>query len=156
MLNKIISGFEWVRKRLCPQRIYKYGKVGLFIDDDRFLIEKVFDYIGDYLCKLQNQYSYRLKGDGGFRPYFDWSLGFWINNRGAIKDIERSTGLDYVSVKDWEKESKRQRRNMDSKFEDKLEGRLKDVVKDINQGRSFVKENAEHRRKIYQQYGRNH
>jgi hypothetical protein len=155
MLNRLIDIFERVRRRFCPQRIYKYGKVGLAVHDDRSIAEKVFDYLHILLYGLKVKHEHKQRGDIGFRPYFDWSLGLWINNRSAIRDIERQTGLEYVTVKEWEKESGKQRRYMDEKFENKLEKRLGDVIKDINQGRSFLKENREKRRKIYQQYGRN-
>ena len=151
MINKAIQLYELIRRHYCPQRIYKYGKLGLAVDDDRTAMERLFDSIGTYLYNSQKRIK---QHDTGFRPYFDWSLGLWINSRGAIKDIERQTGLDYVSIKDWEKESVKQRRYMDEKFEAKLESRLVDVVKDINQGRSFVKENKQKRQEIYQKYGK--
>jgi len=151
MISKL---FYSVRRKLCPKRIYKYGKVGLGIHDDRSSKEKLFDWIESCVEEYERRRTHKIISDNGFRPYFDWSLGLWINNRGAIKDIERSTGLDYVSIKDWEKESAKQKKHMEDKHTDKIRKGVEQIKRDINNGRSFVKENTEKRREIYKQYGR--
>ena len=151
MISKI---FDRIRYNLCPKRIYKYGKVGLHVHDDRTIKEKLFDWIESWVEEYERRRQHKIISDNGFRPYFDWSLGLWINNRSAIKDIERSTGLDYVSIKDWEKESAKQRKYMDEKHTAKIAKGVEQIKRDINNGRSFVKENTEKRREIYKQYGR--
>lgn len=149
----LVKLFSIIRRKYCPQRLYKYGILGLEMFDDRTFKEKAFDWVGNKLTTLIVKQEQR-RTDQGFRPYFDWSLGLWINQRGAIKDIERSTGLEYVTVKDWEKESAKQRAYKDKAFEDKLEKRIVNVMKDINQGRSFIKEKEAKRKEIYSKYGK--
>jgi hypothetical protein len=139
------------RKKYCPARIYKYGKVGLGIHDDRTKLEKLCDIVGDMLWQYDRKRA--MKESYAFRSYFDWSMGMWITSPYARKEIEKKLGMESISVNDWHKEWEKKKVRLEEYKEKKLQKGITEVLKDVNQGRSFIKESIEKRREIYNKYG---
>ena len=143
--------FELFRRRFCPIRIYKYGKVGLAIHDDRTRLEKICDRISDWIWEYERKKV--IKESYAFRPYFDWSMGLWITSPYARKEIEKKLGLESISVSDWQKEWDKKKVRLEEYKQKRLEKGIVEVIKDVKQGRSFQKESIERRRKIYEKHG---
>ena len=140
--------WKLIRERICPKRIYKMGTLGLSHFDDRTFKEKVCDWIDGYF-----NFREERKRTIVFRPFWDWSLGVYIRDKSDIKRIEKETGFEMVTIKDWERESKRQREIKDQDHLRKIEGQLKYVIHEVKQGRKFTQESAEKRRRICREQG---
>ena len=143
--------WQSIRPYICEKRIYRYGLIGAWVNDDRTTIERVCDKIDNWF--LTRVITNRQRGKTVFRPWFDWSMGRWISDKSDIKAIEKETGYEMVSVADWERESKRQRAIIDKSHEEHLENKLKGVIRDVQQGRKFTHESMEKRRRICRENG---
>jgi predicted DNA-binding protein YlxM (UPF0122 family) len=154
MIEKVYSLFQKLRGLYFPHRIQKYGLVGLSIYDDRTKLEKIIDAIDEKLLNLKLYEINIRQRQRGFKRYFDWSLGTWIDSTNKIKNLEKATGLTYSNIREWEKYKSLALKERDRMFEKKLSKDISEVVKEVKQGRSFIKESINTRRKIFDKYGK--
>jgi hypothetical protein len=147
--------FNWFRRKYCPIRIYRFGKVGLSVWDDRTKFEKVCDWIGDRLWELERK-KYVSRETYVFRPYFDWSLGLMITSPYARREIEKKLGKETITVSDWEKEQAKRMKLREDLHTKKIEEGVKRVLQDVKQGRSFQRESLDRRAEIFKQHGVKH
>ena len=152
--NKLDLIFSAIRRGFCPARIYKYGKVGLFVHDDRTIKEKIFDCIGDYITenKLKALHE-RSRKSSYFKRFFDYSSGIWINSVNDIKQHEKQNGFTYMSGSEHDREVKRIRAIKAQEWENEIHRDIENVVRDVKRGRKFTRENAEARAQIFRQHG---
>jgi hypothetical protein len=88
-----------------------------------------------------------------FRTYFDWSQGILIDSHEKALAVEKKLGYERVTVREWQDESKRQRKFIDEEHERIIEKKIHGVMHDISQGRKFTEESRNHREAIMKQYG---
>ena len=153
-LLEIIS--KIIRRHYCPRRLYRYGltaiKRGYF--DDRTKFEKVMDSIDEYVLDNQLKQRYmRAKLKSFFKPYFDHNWGVKINSLAEIKALEKAKGGEYVSVREWDEIRKKKDNERERVHLKQIESGIKEVIRDVRQGRSFKKEMREHQIKTCREHG---
>ena len=123
-----------------PKRLYKYGTTGLFIHDDRTWKEKLCDKIDGYLRRLELRWHIRKRSKAVWHSWFDVSTGTWITSMADIRRIEKEKGLVFTSFSDIDKEVAFQNKEKERKFRRDTRKYFGNAMRDIQQGRSFVKE----------------
>lgn len=126
-----------ISKYLPKQRLYKYGKLGLDLHDDRTFAEKVFDWLRKF-----NEKKYEIKNDSmRFKPFLDISTGKMITSMEEIKEREKN-GQMLVKPHEIAENAKRVKAYKREQHSRKIRAGLEQAVREIKQGRSFVREMA--------------
>ena len=140
MIDLIIS--IWHRFRPVKKRFYQYGTVALRfgLGDDRTKAEKICDAIDDYLANWQERKKIRRIERGCWKSFQCGSTGQTITSMADIRKIERERGWIYMDDRDIAKEAKRHAEYNKQRFNKKVKKDITQIIKDIKQGRSFVRE----------------
>ena len=131
-----------IRPRIAVKRLYKYGTVGLHTFDDRNWREKLADMVDKFFEREAHRNRQIM-----FRKYFDISLGIWINDKMDRRAIEKARNGEWVKMDDVHEANRKVKKYNDEMQVKRCEQRLKEITRDIKNGRSFVRENLEHREK---------
>ena len=151
MLKKLIQSL-WLKFRPIPRRFYRWGTVGLSIYDDRSQLERVCDRIDDFMAEW-NKRIYR-KDRSIWHSWYEPSIKRWIHGISDIKEIERKKGWNYMDFSDIEKEADFQHKEGLKKDKERAKEYLRKSIREIKQGRSFVKETQDRIRQNQYKVGR--
>ena len=134
--------WQKLRERISPKRIYKYGTVGLVVYDDRTKVEKICDMVDNYFFDIRQMRRYipANKDKVKFKPFRDISTGEWISSAGDIDKICKKKGLEYLRFDEIDRESGRYHKMNQAKFRKESKERLAGMIKELGQGKSYVKE----------------
>lgn len=140
MINLIIK--LWRKYRPVSKRFYRYGTVALKygLGDDRTKAEKICDAIDDYLADWQERKKIRKIERRAWKSFQCGSTGQTITSMADIRKIEREKGWIYMDDRDIAKEAKRHAEYNKQRFNKKVKKDLVQIMKDIHNGRSFVRE----------------
>lgn len=110
-MDKILQFlYKLYKKVRPPKRLYKYGTIGLKVNDDRTKAEKFWDkldeYWFNYMQKRQYKKAYRSYV---FRSYFDYGLGKVVSSNEEIRKKEKE-GYAYISDAELDRETAKRKR----------------------------------------------
>ena len=140
----------------CIQRFYKHNKSGWLIKDSRPIFLRFLMWLeGCSLITAIDAFICEPWKDTGqhWHTYFDWSQGIVIDSHEKALSVEKKLGYERVTVREWQDESKRQRKFIDEEHERIIEKKIHGVMRDISQGRKFTEESRNRREAIMKQYG---
>lgn len=132
----------WLKIRP-TRRLYPLGTLGFSIHDDRTPLEKISDRIDNILSALENRYNGPCRDRHIWHSYFDIGLGDYISSYQQIKKIEKEKGWAYLTPREIHEEAKKGYEEKKRKSEDRTRIVFDKAVREISQGRSFVKETKE-------------
>lgn len=100
--------YKLYKKIRPPKRLYKYGTIGLSVNDDRTKSEKFWDKIDDWWFEWEQNKRYRKAYQKQvWHSYFDVGLGKVVTSAEEIRAKEKQ-GYVYMSDREWERETSRQ------------------------------------------------
>lgn len=134
--------WQKLRNKLCPQRLYKYGKLGLKVHDDRSLKEKLFDWL-DSRIEIIDNVIFAVKQKPlkyVFHSFYDISTKQWITSVAQIKKIEKEKNLTFWTYDEMMKESARAKSKLIREQECEIKREIRERIEKIKAGKSYVKE----------------
>ena len=144
MLRHLVTHADalWKKYRLTPKRFYRYGTLGLGFYDDRTALEIVCDNMDSWFLKQREKFwiATHTPRKHIWHTFRDISTKNWISSMSDIKKIEKETGMTYISFSDIEKEADRSHNYIQKRNKENSKKYFGNVIREIKQGRSFVKE----------------
>ena len=146
--------WDMFRMKYCPTVLTQYGTVGIKngMPDERSIAEKICDVVSHYFAYQSECLRNSRAVWNGF-SYFDWGAGRKFTNMTDIHAYEHETGKKLIGWRDVEVERAKTRRFKEEDQVNKIAGKMKEVFHGIQKGKSYIRENAENRRKILRKYG---
>lgn len=133
---------DWIRKKICPRRLYSHGILGLWFDDDRTRLEKVFDYIDKIVNRIDayfKQPAYIRKQI--FHSFFDISTDQVISSVGQINAICKAQGVEFSTFREIKDEAKKTSRHNELKKNRMIKDGIKEILDNVShQRKSYKKE----------------
>lgn len=131
MLERLWNQF---RRKICPKRLYVYGTQGLFIRDDRTVLEKACDWIDEYFYQKRQEASQsRSKATRVWKENWIDGLG---NSHEVIKAHEKK-GYAYASQREWEQTASNAKRRMDKELTQRIHKKVEFVTSEVKKGRKY-------------------
>lgn len=126
--------FKKFRHYFCPARLYKYGKVGLFVNDDRTGLEKVCDRIDDYFESIRdNQRLIKANSQGRYRwhTYFEPALGMRVDDPSILRQHEKEGNI-WTTHQESERECAKTRARNKLEAKEKRKAGLREALGEIS------------------------
>ena len=140
-------------KQKDAELIFRYGTICRSVfGDQRNTWQKTCDRVNRYFFERRQAIRNGKAVWNGF-SFFDWGAGRKFTNMTDIHAYEHETGKKLIGWRDVEVERAKTRRFKEEDQVNKIAGKMKEVFHGIQKGKSYIRENAENRRKILREYG---
>lgn len=137
MLNKAHEIWKSIRRRVAPQRIYRFGTAGLSCFDDRTLVEKIFDKVDSWFLerkqKQRQERAYSLA----------WRSREWVDKMGntsqRIRESEKN-GYAYMTDREWTQIANNAKKRIKQEETARIKKKVEFAVSEIKKGRKYSQE----------------
>lgn len=130
----------WKKIRPVKKRIYRYGKVGLNVCDDRSKLERICDWLDGRIELLDAILSNPKKTTKHvWNSYFDAGLGRVVSSYEEIRQQEKK-GWIYWTPREMQEHCKKVKAYRQQEDRRRIKLEIGEVVRKIKQGYSYSKD----------------
>jgi hypothetical protein len=107
----------------------------------------------NFTALLEWRNGWAMKSKDVWHRVFDWSLGVWLESPEHARSLEKQTGMERVTFADFHTQQKKERAKIDSDWQKEIQGDIKNIVREVKQGRKYTHESRVNRERIMREHG---